>query len=201
MKKIKNLTNKQLKEAEEIISELNEKQKAFCREYIFDWNGTRAYQKVYNCEYDTAKNNSCRLLTNAYIKLYINEIKNNIEENCGISKTKVVAEHVKIAFSSASQLHDTWMTRKKFEDLKKNNPDLLDCIQEIETKKELVNLGGKIKNQRIEEVEMIKIKFYNKQTSLSEISKLIGYDEPIKYDLPVNFNISLNLDRSLDNEK
>jgi phage terminase small subunit len=172
-KKAKNkISKKIIKESELIISDLNENQKAFCREYIFDWNGTRAYQTIYKCEYKVAMTNACRLLRNAKIKEYIELTKNNIEENCGISKTKVVAEHIKLAFSSIAHLHNTWIERKDFEKL---TPEQKECIQEIETK-----IQRKVINKKPINVEFIRVKLYSKQTSLIEISKLLGYNDPEK---------------------
>lgn len=41
--------NKINKEAEELLeeSELTERNKIFCREYVFDWNATRSYKIAY----------------------------------------------------------------------------------------------------------------------------------------------------------
>ena len=65
---------------------LKDSHKAFAKEYIVDWNGTRAYQKIYtDCEYDTAKVNASKLLTNTNIQAYIEHIQKDLLKLCGVS--------------------------------------------------------------------------------------------------------------------
>ena len=62
------------------MENLNKNQKAFCREYIKNGcNGTSAYQKVYKCKEGTAKINASRLLTNANVKKYLDELQKKQE--------------------------------------------------------------------------------------------------------------------------
>ena len=56
------------------MSKLNEKQKAFADYYIESLNATESYKKAYECSYNTARTNGARLLTNANIKNYIDEV-------------------------------------------------------------------------------------------------------------------------------
>lgn len=55
--------------------ELTDKQRLFCIYYIQYFNATKAYKEAYKCDYATAKSNSYRLLTNAYIKKEIEKLK------------------------------------------------------------------------------------------------------------------------------
>ena len=43
---------------------LNEKQELFIREYLKDFNGTRAYKAAYGCSDEVARRSASRLLTN-----------------------------------------------------------------------------------------------------------------------------------------
>jgi phage terminase small subunit len=57
------------------MSELNEKQKLFCKEYIIDFNATRAYAKIYNREHDeTSRVEGHNHLTNPNIQEYIKKL-------------------------------------------------------------------------------------------------------------------------------
>ena len=69
------------------MSKLTDKQKAFCREYVIDWNGSRAYKVAYpDVKSDeTARANASRLLTNANVKTYIEEIQKDLAKLAGIS--------------------------------------------------------------------------------------------------------------------
>lgn len=65
-------------EVEEISnSELTDKQKLFCIHYIRCFNATKAYQKTYNTDYQTAAVNGSRMLRNAKVKEEILKLKQN----------------------------------------------------------------------------------------------------------------------------
>ncbi|MBX9012647.1 terminase small subunit [Ligilactobacillus murinus] len=55
--------------------ELKDRQKAFCLYYLQRYNATWAYQKAYGADYETARRNGHRLLTNADIKKQLTELK------------------------------------------------------------------------------------------------------------------------------
>jgi len=170
-----------------ILKPLTEKQKAFCREYIYDWNATRSYKVAYlNVKNgNVAAVNANRLLRNANIKAYITEIQNNLEKIAGISKLMIISEHKKLAFSSIAHLHETWITRKQFNEL---TDEQKACIKSIESSVETKNIGGRnAANQKFIDVEMVKITLHDKQKSLDSLCKLQGYDAPIKTIADVNF--------------
>lgn len=153
---------------------LNENQKSFCREYIVDWNATRAYHKVYGGESNEATRvKASQLLTNPNIKAYITYIQDRLEEASGISRLKVLQEYAKMAFSSIAHYHNTWIEKNKFEDL---TDEQKAAIQEISTKEvKLYSDGEEIGIQ-----EYVKIKLYDKQKALEAISKMLGYDAPLR---------------------
>jgi phage terminase small subunit len=157
-------------------SSLTPKQKAFCREYVIDWNGTRSYLKAYpNVKSENiAAASSSRLLRNVKIADYCAKIQENLDELCGISKAMILKEHKKLAFSSIAHLHKTWITRKEFEEL---TEDQKASIAEISTKME--TMPGD-KGEKSNQVEFVKIKLYDKQRSLDSIAKLRGYEAPNK---------------------
>ncbi len=167
--------------------ELNEKQKAFCKEYIFDWNATRSYRAAYP---DTTNDNSaaasaCALLRNPKIKDYIKEIQNDLEKLAGLSRLKVINEHMKLAFSSIAHLHNTWIKRKEFEYL---TEDQKACIAEIDSKvkTEYAFDPDNPKEKKPLEVEYVRVKLYDKQKALDSISKMLGYDAPSKMQIDVD---------------
>lgn len=175
--------------AEEL--ELNEKQKEFCRQYIYDWNATRSYRAAYP---DTTNDNSAAasasaLLRNPKIEKYIEDIQMDLEKMAGISRLKVMNEHIKMGFSSIAHLHNTWIERKEFETL---TEDQKACIAEIDTKirTEYEYDPDNPKERKPVEVEYVKIKLYDKQKSLDAISKMLGYDAPSKIDVNVGGQIN-----------
>jgi phage terminase small subunit len=195
MTKRKTVKIKVKSEAEELLDEsgLTEKNKIFCREYIFDWNATRSYLIAYP---DVKDNNvaaaaASRMLSNVNIKDYIKLIQEDLEKLAGISRMKVISEHMKIAFSTIAHLHNTWAERKEFDQL---TDEQKQCIEEISTKTQqktvwIYNPDTDKKEPEDFTVEYVKIKLYDKQKSLDAINKMLGYDAPIKTIMDLNFPV------------
>lgn len=151
---------------------LTEKQKKFCQEYIYDWNGRRAAIAAGYSE-KTAHVISNENLNKPYIQAYINYIKDNLEEQAGISRLMVLNEYKKMAFSSIAHLHNTWIELKDFEALTKEQKD---CIESIETKKIKRKFAGDEDNLIDQYVEYVKIKLFSKERALENICKMLGYN-------------------------
>ena len=77
---------------------MNEKQKKFVREYLKDFNGTRAYKEAYGCSEESARRLASRLLTNVDIQQAIKKQADKqleeieIDVNYIISNIKEVTE-------------------------------------------------------------------------------------------------------------
>jgi phage terminase small subunit len=115
-------------------------------------------------------------------------MQDNLAETAGISRLKVLLEHQKMAFSSIAHLHNTWIERKEFEGLTDVQKE---CIQEIDTKTQHKTVWEYNEETDKKEpvdftVEYVKIKLYDKQKSLDSISKMLGFDAPIKTIVDLN---------------
>lgn len=154
---------------------LTQKEKKFCSEYIYDWNIVRAYLAAYpnTSNYNVAGVSGYRMLKKPKIQAHIKAIQENIEEEAGISRLKVLNEWMNIAFSSIAHMHNTWVERKEFEQLSDKQKA---CIQEIDVKKVKSSEKGY-------EVEQVKVKLYSKEKALENIAKMLGYNEPDKMDI------------------
>lgn len=89
------------------MTSLSNNQKLFCQEYLkLGMNGTQAYMKVYkSCKKEeTARVNASRLLTNANIKKYIEELQAKVEEKAIVSIEDIVKELTAIAFTDRTKL-------------------------------------------------------------------------------------------------
>ena len=160
---------------EELQEELNEKQKIFCHAYVIDWNKTRSYKKAYGEKDDNvAAVSGFNLLRIPKIKQYCDFIKNNLEEESGISKLRNLQELAKIAYSSISHLHNDWIELNDWEAIKKSNPEAMSAIESIDTKTEqksfLVN--GEAENI---DIKYVKIKLFSKTTAIDVINKMMDY--------------------------
>lgn len=66
------------------MSNLTDKQRRFCEEYVVDWNATQAAIRAGYSE-KTAKETGCENLTKPNIKKHIDECKSNVAKLAGIS--------------------------------------------------------------------------------------------------------------------
>lgn len=172
---------------------LTNKQKRFCEEYVVDWNGTRAAIAA-GYSIKTAKAIANENLTKPNVKAYVDHVKQNLEQLAGISKLRVINEHIKIAFSSIAHMHNTWIDRKEFENL---SDDQKACISEIETTVVKKNIGTS-ESPEIVDVEKIKVKLYDKQKSLDAITKLMGYNEEKQTGGDTYIQNNINIAQALD---
>lgn len=165
--------------AEEEGPDLTGKQKKFCEEYIFDYNGTRAAKTAGYSE-DTAAVIASENLRKPNIAAYIKELESDLAKTLGITRSRVLREHEKLAFNSIAHLHDTWIQRKDFEEL---TPDQKACISEISTQTKVERINKGTKDEALIDVEYVKIKLYDKQKALDAISKMLGFNPVEKVDV------------------
>jgi phage terminase small subunit len=161
-------------------SGLTMRQRKFCEEYIFDWNATRSYQAAYaNVKNaNTAGVMAHRLLRNGKVQKFIEDIQQDLEKLSGISRMRVINEHMKLAFSSIAHLHNTWIQRRDFEQLTDAEKA---CISEISTQTR--NMVADDGSGVTISVDFVKIKLYDKQKALDSISKMLGYEAPVRTEL------------------
>lgn len=159
--------------------DLTESQKVFCREWVYDFNGTRAYKVAFPASKDTtARTEASKLLANPNVRAYAKELQDNLEELAGISRLMVIQEFQKIAFSSIAHLHETWITRKEFDKLTDHQKA---CIQEIQTQtRNEMKYNTESEEEEPVQVDFVKIKLYDKQRALESINKMLGYEAPKK---------------------
>jgi phage terminase small subunit len=158
---------------QELKKKLTDKEKAFCHEYIIDWNGTRAAKDAGYSE-KSARQIATVTLSKAYIQQYIDFIKDDIAKEAKISKLALISELKKIALSDISEIYLDWFKMEDFNKLKKSNPEILSCIQEINTKVQKVKVEGE---ETPIEVEYVKIKMYDKRGAIMDIMKSMGWDK------------------------
>ena len=158
----------------ELKAKLTEKQRIFCHEYIIDWNATRSAKKAGYSE-ETAYSIGHENLTKPEIQQYINFIKNNLEEEAGITKLRNLKELAKIAYSNISHLHDNWIELSDWEVIKEDNPEALSAIESIDTKTETKTYKTEGGLETDVEVKYVKIKLYSKSDAIKTINEMMGY--------------------------
>lgn len=79
--------------------ELTEKQRLFCVFFVKSFNATKAYQKAYGVDKNTAAVNGCRLLKNANIQNEIKELKEITIAQTFLTEEDILQKYIDIAFS------------------------------------------------------------------------------------------------------
>ena len=102
-KKIKKQKNKKAiaEEVEQVTDnpDLTDKQRLFCIYYIKSFNATKAYQKAYECSYETALAAGPRMLGNVRIKEEIRNLKQSRLNREFFSEEDLFQKYMDIAFS------------------------------------------------------------------------------------------------------
>lgn len=84
---------------------LNDRQLAFCREYVIDHNASRAAIAVgYNPK--TAGSQACRLLKNVNAQKEIKRLEAKVLEKCDLTAERVLKEYIRIAFADVKEQVD-----------------------------------------------------------------------------------------------
>jgi len=170
---------------EELKAKLTEKERLFCHQYIIDWNGARSARTAGYSE-NTCSEIAYENLRKPHLKQYIDLIKNNLEEESGISKLRNLKELSKIAYSNISDLHDDWIELASWNQIKDSNPELLATIESIDTKTEYRTIKTDGDNEQVIEIKFVKIKLYGKTVAIDMINKMLGYNMAEKKDLTTN---------------
>ena len=106
----------------------------------------------------------------------------------GITATKVLLELKKSAFSGMEEYLDNWNEMKEWEDL---SNDAKSNLSEVTITRQVNEDGSRT-------VERIQFKRINKNDSLKEISKIMGFHAPTKTENKVEGNINHTADVGLD---
>ena len=88
-------------EVEQVLenTDLTDKQRLFCLYYVRCFNATKAYQKAYECSYETAAAIGYRLLDNVGVKQEIHRLKQNRLNREFLSEEDIFQKYMDIAFA------------------------------------------------------------------------------------------------------
>lgn len=180
-------TAKQVKELE---SSLTPKRIFFCKEYILDFNGTRAAKAAGYTE-KTAYSTASEILNIPEVQKYLQYLTSDRAKRLQVTADKIVQEIAKIAFANAEDLIDYFDGNVLFNDLHQMKfPEIIKNI----TVKEILKDGKRIG-------QIAKIEVYDKVKALELLGKHTAlFTEQLnltndggKFDAPqtvVNININ-----------
>jgi phage terminase small subunit len=91
---------------ESLIEPLNDQQRLFSEVYADNHNATQAYLRAYQCDYRTANVCGPRLLVNASVRAYVQELKRIKREAMMLEPDDIVDRYMRIAFADMSDFVD-----------------------------------------------------------------------------------------------
>lgn len=97
-----------VKEVEQVMKnpELTDKQRLFCLYYTRNFNATKAYQKAYQCSYETAMVAGPRMLGNVRVRDEIQHLKQNRYQRELLSEADIFQKYIDIAFADITDFLD-----------------------------------------------------------------------------------------------
>lgn len=173
-------------EVKEVLnnSELTDKQRLFCIYYIKCFNATKAYQKAYECSYETAMVNGFNLLRNTKIESEIEKLKQHKLNQVMLSEEDIFQRYIDIAFSDIGDYlsfkkvrKNKWTKNKDGEDIPVINPDTGEQdyfeynVVELNDSKEL---DTSILQEVSEGKDGVKIKLQDKMKALQWLADHMG---------------------------
>lgn len=141
----------------------------FCWEYIKDFNGGRAYERVpaYTPTGHVADVNASRLLTNADILARIEELRAEQRKRLGVDVDRVLKEYVLLSYSDIDHYR---MDDDANVVLSKDAPEgALRALSSVKRKIRIYRRG----ETDVKEVD-VEIKLWNKNTALQDLGKHLG---------------------------
>ena len=89
------------------MSNLTDKQKRFCQEYVIDLNATQAAIRAGYSE-NSANEQGCQNLAKLNIQEYISQLQESKSEELNITQNQVLKELMKVAFGDVKNYFDDW---------------------------------------------------------------------------------------------
>ena len=158
------------------------KQENFCNYYVECGNASEAYRRAYNAvnmKDKTIWERASKLLNEYKVSTRVEELRKQANDMSKITKERILKELSNMAFSSISDMHNTWIERKEFEKLTSAQKS---SIKSISTKVMKKNIGTQ-DNPELVDVEFVKIELYDKLKAIECLNKMLGYNEPDKVEV------------------
>ena len=141
---------------------LTDKQHLFCIEYIKCFNATKAYQKVYQCNYNSAMTEGSRHLRNPKIKDQIDILKQNKFNRAMLDEDDIFQKYIDIAFADITDYID--FGKKK---VKKSRGEKIVNYVDLKESKEV---DGSIISEVTQGKDGTKVKLHDKMKALQWLS-------------------------------
>lgn len=168
------------------MSALTNKQQAFCREYVVDFNATKAAIRAGYSEH-TARKQGSRLLTYADITQGIAKLVKPKCEESGVTVERVLKELTRLAFLDPNDLLNEDGSLKPISEIPE---DARRAIGGLEIK-ETFDKDGESR------VQLAKIKIIDKGIALERLGKYLKmFNDTAHIDIPADANFTMVIHKS-----
>lgn len=152
---------------------ITQKQENFCLAYIETGNASEAYRRAYNTskmKTESINVKASELLSDVKVSVRVKELREEAEKRSEVTQDKVIKELANISFFDVRTLFD--------ENGNLKNPTLLDesCGKAISSIKQ-TSRQIKVGEGDFELETTTEYKLNNKNTSIDQLSKILGYYE------------------------
>lgn len=155
---------------------LNEKQLLFCMYYVKYWNATKAYKKVYECDYVSAMSNGSRLLRNDKVRAEIKRLKAELANGIMLSAREVLQKYIDIAFADITDYVEFGSTKEVAFDLmgqplKDEDGNLITYMRSYVTLNNSEELDGTILTEVKKGKDGVSVKLADKMAALNMLAR------------------------------
>ncbi len=153
------------------FSGLTDKQRAFCLHYCTHWNATKAALQAGYSE-KTANEQGSQNLAKLSVQAYIKHLQSDIARAAGVSALRNLVELSKIAYTNPTDIRESWEQLKDWESIP---DDVKAGIAEVVTVSRVVKTS--LDDDKVTEIETVKVKMHDKLKALDMINRMLGYNE------------------------
>jgi len=160
---------------------LTENQQIFCDHWLIHRNGTQAYKKAFGPDKkDTvAAVQASKLLRKANVSAYLTTQLEAMAEKNAVTRERITAELAKLAFLQPKNLFKEDGTLKALSEL---DDDVASAIAGLQVDTH-VTINGENEKAEFEQVNIHKIKLWDKTKALIELAQHLGMRAPVKSEL------------------
>lgn len=159
---------------------LTAKQEKFCHKYIETGNASEAYRQSYSCEKmktETVNRKAVELMANGKVSARVRELQAKAEKKSNYRKQDAIKDLVEIITTNPMEYINV-------EDRVDRNG-----LKQVVVVKDLESLP-KEKQKCIKSIAPakgggVRVEFYDKLAGLDRLSKMLGWDEPVKNDINI----------------
>lgn len=177
-------------ESDKLLDKLSQQQAAFCREYITDFNASRAARRAgYSPNGVTVT--ASQLLARPNIKVAVQQLLQERAERTQITADRVIYELSRMAFANMAEYIQTQPDGTAYIDLSTLTSEQAAAIQEVTTEHYVEGVG---EDARV--VKRVKLKLHPKTPALKLLGQHLGIlIDKVHHSGEVNVNVGLDFGR------